>query len=274
MGKIYKHPLYERADTLKSAFLLNGFSLYDDGFTPEAEASEWDFCPIHSSSHSNLQTIPLENGQYHLRPRLLPAQLNKLSHTLPIRTILCGKIYDGNDVSHPCHISLEGVLASTDTTWKDYGKLWNRIAKQIYGIDASASLLPTGTDCWQIQVKLGDDEFILGETGTAVPLAKALLGTEGDEIRTWIFSLDVDAVTIHDYHLDGRDELYSPLVSFLSAYENGSPSLGDHFENKAADLLRKKGYLEFSGLKIYEADCYKKMNMIQESWDTNNRGVQ
>jgi len=269
-----RHPLYAKADALKCAFLLNDFSLADDGQAPEAETSDWDFCAFQKPAAIKRKSIILTEGNYILRSELITSQLDKLKSPLPIKKIVYGRIYDGNDSCYPCRTLIEGIVADRSMDKKEYGRLWDSVVKQVYGIFAETSLVAIDNDTYQVKVQLEDDSLIMAYTGKATNVARTLLGITTADTDTWVFSIDIDDVTIHDCHLESRKELYNPTVSFLKKYEGISPVLGNSFAGKAADLLRKHGYMEFSGLKIYESDCYKKMNMIQESWDRNNNGVQ
>ena len=169
---------------------------------------------------------------------------------------------------------IEGVVADSGMNEKDYARLWNNIVRQLYGLSARAILSDAGEHSQKVEAETDIDRFVLAYTGPASAVSRALLGIDNDAVRVWIFSVDIDEAAVHDYHLADREALYRPVVSFLAEYASERTSLTDNFARKAADLLRARGYSEFSGQKIYEPDCYKKMNMIQESWDTNNRGVQ
>lgn len=274
MGTTKIHPLHEKADALKNAFILNGFSLIDDGLSPELLDSEWNLPSFHKPSHIRKTPILLEDGSYALRSELITSQLAHLKSDVPIKAAACGRIYDGSDPDYPCHTVIEGVVADSDMSDKDYARLWNNIVRQLYGLSARAVLSDAEEHSQKVEVETDNDRFVLAYTGPASVISRAILGIDTEAVRVWIFSIDIDAVAVHDYHLEDREALYRPVVSFLAEYASDRTSLTDNFARKAADLLRARGYSEFSGQKIYESDCYKKMNMIQESWDTNNRGVQ
>jgi len=273
MGTMKRHPLYAKADALKSAFILNGFALHDNGLAPEVGAADWAFRSFQKPEELKMQPILLGDGDFALRSELITAELVKIKSPLPIKAIAAGRVYDAKDEACPCHTAIEGVFASKVSTFKDYTKLWTDIVRQVYGFEASASLTALSASTYRVEVTAAENTFTLACTGAASDIARALLGIEDAQITVWVFSIDVDAVAMHDYGLKDRAALYNPNVSFLSEYESSSPAIGDTFANKASNILRKMGFLEFSGLKIYEADCYQKMHMIQENWDKNNEGV-
>lgn len=274
MGKITRHPLFSKADALKSAFMLNGFLLYDNGVMLEIETSDWISDSFQRTEEIKRKPILLADGSYALRSELLMAQLSKIRNPLPIRAIAAGRVFDGNDAFYPGHLVIEGVLASEDITLKEYTKMWEAIARKLYGMEAEAVLTPLTANTYKVEVSVRKDTFVFAHTGLATNLTKALLGTDSREATTWIFELDVDAITIHDYQLEGREALYDQRFSFISQYECDSPALGDCFANKVTDALRAQGYVEFIGDKLYrQPDCYEKMNMIMEDWDINNKGI-
>jgi len=67
--------------------------------------------------------------------------------------------------------------------------------------------------------------------------------------------------------------LYNNTQEILSAYQDGSVSASTAFEDRCRDVLRTMGYSEGFGPKLYPEGIYKKMNMIQDEWDLNNKGV-
>lgn len=278
MTQIKRHPLYHTADLLKRAFVLNGFHLLDESTAPtELLSAEEANVPVFSMpGELSCEKILLGDGSYTLRGELLGSRLHTLGGRLPISVIACGRVYDRRDADYPSRLYLEGIYAADGASFRDYVTLWEKAAAEAFGIGTALELQAEGKDAYRIVVRPGggEDGFTLGYTGQAGWTARALLGLAGSSAPAWVFAVNVDDVAIHLHGLHGRAALYDPRVSFLDQFNGAEPAFGGSFADKAADLLRKRGFLEFSGMKIYEEDCYRKMNMIQESWDTNNQGVQ
>ena len=251
---------------------LNGFCMMD-GATPELLTTEAANVPVFAMPEElSCEKILLLDGSYSLRSELLGSQLHTLTGQLPIAAAVCGRVYDRRDADYPSKVFLEGIYAVDGLTLRDYTTLWEKVAEEAYGIGTSLTLKEVGKDAYKL-VLTSDDEFVLGYTGKASWTARAMLGLATADTPVWVFAIDVDSVTIHDFKLADRAALYNPQVSFLKQFDGEAPAFGASFENKVANTLRKRGFLEFSGSKIYEADAYRKMNMIQESWDSNNDGV-
>lgn len=272
MSQIKRHPLYRTADKLKRALALNGFSMLD-GAAPELLTTEEASVPVFAMPEElACEKILLLDGSYALRGELLGSQLHALNGQLPIAAAICGRVYDRRDTDYPSRLFLEGIFAADGMTLLDYTTLWEKVAAEAYGVGASLSLKEVGKDAYQL-VLTSDDEFVLGYTGKAGWTACAMLGLAASDTPAWIFAINVDDVAIHDFALADRAALYNPQVSFLKQFDGAEPAFGDSFANKVGNILRRRGFLEFSGSKIYEEDAYRKMNMIQESWDSNNQGV-
>ena len=274
MDKITRHPLYHTADILKRAFLVYGFHLYDNGNSPEAVSEDKTVELYALPEEAALRPIKLEEGRFALRTSLLPTELSRMKGTLPVKEVICGRVYNENDKRLPGHMYLEGVFADKGIVVKDWNDLLDRAAKEIYGISASASLEPVKKDIFRIVIqKNKGDKIILGYTGYGNWLAKALLGAEADEIKVWLFTIDVDSTALDLHHIESREALYSNLLKNLKICMETAPACGNTFADKASNLLRQKGYTEYIGSRIYEADAYIKMNMFQGEWDTNNKGM-
>lgn len=273
MRKITRHPLYATADALKRAFAAQGFTLEDDGADPELQTADWAFNPFYKPG--GLRHVPIlleDHGEYALRNELVNRQLGAWRGRIPLRTICVGRIYDAADAPLADHLVLAGAIIDEDVEKRHLERLWFGIAAHLYGLGARAALEPIERDTFRVAVQAASESFTLAHIGRASEIARALLGLDGPSLPAWIFEVDIDAVAMHDFEIPDRASLYSPLASFLSQFENDEPACGQSFESKAIDTLRSHGYLEFSGARLYEQDCYEKMNMIMESWDLNNRG--
>lgn len=274
MDKITRHPLYQTADVLKRAFLMNGFHLYDNGESPEVVSADKAVELYALPEEAAFKKIMLENGKYALRTSLLPTELSNMKGSFPIREICCGRVYNAEDRIFPGHMYLEGIFADKGIVKKDWEVLLNRAAKEIYGISACAKLILIQKDMFQIVIEKTDGSvFTLGYTGYGNWLCKALLDTEDAQVKTWIFTIDIDRLALDLHKIESRDILYQNLSGNLKKCETAAPACGNTFADKAADLLRQMGYTEYIGERIYQADAYTKMNMFQGEWDTNNRGM-
>ncbi len=272
MGKITRHPLFATADALKRAFAINGFTVLDDGVSSELQTTDWALSPYYKPESIRRTPIVLEeHGEYAMRCELITSMLPQMRGTLPIKSIAIGRVYDAKDAPFVDHLVVAGVIAQEDIEMRHLEKLFKAIAKQTYGIEASAKLELIERETYRIVVT-ASDTFTFGYIGKGEEIARALLGLSNPDISMWSFTIDVDSVVMHDLKLSNRSELYNPNVSFLSQFEDDTPAFGDSFTALAIDTLRKHGFQEFSGERLYEEDAYKKMNMIMESWDLNNRG--
>lgn len=271
MKQIIRHPLLASADILKRTLVLNGFHLLDDGEAPEVILPEQNQNLYIWPREAETKRIILDKGRYMLRSNLLVTQLKNMKTDGVIKEMVCGRVYDGNDRDYPHHLYIEGVYAVPDMTFKDYKCFWDKIASGIYGIGAAADIQPVTKDAFRIIVNKQDGrKVILGFTGAGSWLAKGLLDRDKD---MWIFTIDVDEIAIDFYGLNGRAQLYLNQVGELKKYTDNTPAYGDDFKGKVSDVLRKMGYTEYIGPKIYPADAYIKMNMFQDTWDRNNKGV-
>lgn len=274
MDKITRHPLYQTADMLKRAFLVNGFHLYDDGNSPEVVSADKTVGLYALPEESVLRPVMLEEGKYALRASLLPTEISRMKGRLPIKELICGRVYHADDKEFPGHMYLEGVFADRGIVAKDWEALLDRVAKEIYGISAKTALEPVKKDMFRIVIRKGDGtEVALGYTGYGNWLARALLGAEDDEIKVWLLTIDIDSAALELHSIESRKVLYENLMATLEMCEEKAPACGDIFADQVSNILREKGYTEYIGSRIYQADAYIKMNMFQGEWDTNNKGM-
>lgn len=300
MKKMTKHPLRITLDALKRAFLLEGFELFDNGESPELVLTGTDV-KVFENPDAVKKPVLLMDGQYALRTQLLPYVLPRMDHgpakgTQEIRAAASGKIFDGEDAKYPAHMKVEGVIAS-DMNFYDMRMLWKRIVRGAFGAAYETELVKVGEEkkaadmaswgnsamaettlyeplTWQIQVKDSDGcEYVLGHLGTMNWMGAALLGRPGREAACYAFSIDAGLAACRWLGIENPETLYSNSQEVLSAYQDGSVSASTAFEDKCRDILRTMGYSEGYGPKLYPDGIYKKMNMIQDEWDLNNKGV-
>ena len=94
-----------------------------------------------------------------------------------------------------------------------------------------------------------------------------------DAEDAWTFVLDVERFACDCFDIADRSELYRNDLAFLRRFENAHPAVGTAPTFQVVDVLRALGYLETCGDVLYPAGIYRKMNMIQEKYDTNNAGI-
>ncbi len=281
------------ADAMKKALMLNGFTLYDNGVFPELERTEMNV-KVFDNPNAIKKPILLEEGQYELRTQLLPFALPQMNSGQEIFAAACGKVFDGSDALHPSHMLLEGVIAS-ELTFFDISVLWRKIIKHTFGAAYDVELIRINdndvhhqdlsswgvnaleetslgeTSTWKIFVKEPEGgSFTLGYTGTMTWIGASLLGRSTQQNRIYAFSIDVDHAACRSYGFADRAELYR---NTQESFEDGTVSATEAFEDRCRDVLRTMGYTEGFGPRIYPKGIYKKMNMIQDEWDLNNRGV-
>lgn len=273
MEKITRHPLYARADALKRAFVVNGFTLHDDCGADEVQTTDWTIAPYDKPEGIRMTPILLEQqGEYALRSELIAGQLHTMRGGFPLKAIVAGRVYNASDIPLADHLAIEGVIAAPNVEARHIQSLMASVAKQVYGIEAEVELAPVGRTTFRIDVACGDGAFPLAYAGRAHDIARALLDVTDDACAVWIFTVDVDALVMHDLGLATRAELYNTSMSFLEQFEDDDPAFGNTFRAKIVDTMRMHGFAEFSGARLYEEDAYRKMNMIMESWDLHNRG--
>ena len=264
--------LRAQEDALKRAFVLNGFTLFDDSSAPEIVVSQWAFSSFDRPQSASRKTMLLEDGSYALRSDLLSAQLPAIKAVLPGKVVCAGTVYDGADASQPQHRVLQAVWTAPSLPLCQWQRLANLIAAEAFGLNANVQIQTVGNGALEAKVDVADKSFALFTAGKATSLACALLSC--NDMEAWIIEVDVDAIAMTVYDIPSRDELYSPLLDALTALKDDGANYGDSDAVRAANILRGMGFNEYFGLHAYEADCYKKMNMIQEAWDTNDRGIQ
>ena len=295
MTKMVKHPLRITADALKNAFIKSGFALYDNGEYPELERAEINMKVFDDPARIKTPVL-LMDGQYALRTGLLPFMLPKAAKDSAAKAVACGKVFDGGDEVHPAHLHMEGAVAS-EMTFYDLRMMWKRIVKDAFGAafdaeleklsgelgkadlaswGASAMKAHTlyGTETWAIRVTGPESiDIVLGHIGTLTWIGAALFGCEDRQTKTYAFSIDVDAAACMQHGLPERAALFNNESTFLDSFADGTTSASGSFEDRCRDVLRTMGYAEGFGPKIYPDGIYKKMNMIQDEWDLNNKGV-
>jgi len=273
MDKLTRHPLYAKADALKRSFVINGFTLHDDGDASELQTTDWTISPYGKPEAIRMKPLILEkHGEYALRSELIAGQLHTIKGSLPLRAICAGRVYDANDVPYADHLAIEGAIAAFDIAPRHLMSMWTSVVKQTYGMDASAEMVPENSTTFRVEATRGDDSFIFAYVGRANDIARALLGIDDAACAVWIFTIDVDSLVMHDLGLKDRSDLYNTNVTFLERFEDNVPAFGNTFRAMVVDTLRAHGFMEFSGARLYREDAYLKMNMIMESWDLNNRG--
>ena len=272
MNKITKHPLYTASDKLKKAFAAYGFVLKDDGYSAEALTNQKDFDVFEISEELKCRQIALKGGEYVLRSGLLAANLPELDKKLPIKNIVCGKVYDASDENFPARLRVEGVWADKEVSFKDLSRFFDDIVKEVFGLGSKARLEASFGGSYNVFADFAIEKTVLiGCAGKATWLAKAVLNFENGDC--WAFSFDADNIALALFCIDSREALYDNKIAFISAYESSEPYCGGSFLNKAADALRSMGYSRYIGCRIYRENCYKRMNMFQEEWDANNKGI-
>lgn len=271
MEPITKYPLYAIQDKLVRAFALHGFTVTDCEAKREMLESSQSFDALaHVAAPA---PVSLLDGSYILRSSLLPTALADMKNSLPIYNIAVGRTYRADDGIYPAHSTIEGLIASDDISNADLNRIFTNVVKEAFGITTAFTLEPAEVGISNLVITRGEETLILGQFGPAAWLTKTILGTDSSAVKTYVFIIDVDAVAMAELGLADRADLYSVKNAYLSSKECACPSFGESFPNKARNILRNKAFREFVGRRFYEDGCYKKMNMIQESWDTNNAGV-
>ncbi len=274
MVRITQHPLRSKADALVRALVARGFTLFDDRTSSEVRDASWGFPLLSSTAHRCRRAIALEeDGRYALRTNLLADQLDAVRRAGLTRACAVGRVFDGDDASIPCRQTVEGVIVESALDANGIRNLWRGIARSLYGITADAAVEQPTAGVWEIRCAVAGREFPLATMGMASEIARALLGLVDGDANAWLFSVDVDALAQADGSVESREALYRPIASFAERFEDDAPAAGGTFAAQAVDVLRAHGYREFFSPGLYEQDAYRKMNMIMESWDLNNRGA-
>lgn len=262
MTQVYRYPLYDTADRLARIFARSGFALYDLGADPELEPAGRSFPVFSEPEELAVTPLRVDNNNSILRPRVLPTQLPKLKGELPLRSVAIGRIYNAKDGLLPSRLRLEGIYVDPSLTQIDWQTFWQSIVENFFGIRAKAVL-----DGGKIKV----DGSTFAYYGPLSWTANAILGTEG--VPGYGFTIDIDSLALQEFAIKDRSALYDVNTSSLVCHTGESPACSEPFLAKVTDVMRRHGFLEFSGDKIYTADAYKKMNMIQAAWDKNNTGI-
>ncbi len=294
MKNMTKHPLRITADALKRSFALAGFTLYDNGAFPELEKTEVNV-PVFEKPAA-AKPVLLVNGEYALRTQILPFLLPKVAGNGQALAAAFGKIFDAADEAYPAHSMAEGVIASQMNLY-DLGVLWKKIVRGAFGAAYDAELVSIGETVkqsdmaswgtnamsentlaepvtWEIRVTEPEGgSFTLGYFGTMTWLGEALLAFKDPAAARYAFSIDIDQAACRWLGLASREELFCNAQEFLAKFEDSTVSGSEAFEDRCRDVLRTMGYTEGFGPKIYPDGIYKKMNMIQDEWDLNNKGV-
>lgn len=293
MKTMTKHPLRITADQLRNSFARCGFALCDNGTYPELERSDLNV-KIFENPAALSKAVLLADGSIALRRQLLPYALPYMKNTG--KAAAFGKVFNGGDEQYPARHRIEGIIKD-GTDLYDAGVLWKKIVRTAFGAGYDAKLVRLNADrklsdlsswgasamkdtslapvlTWEIKaVRPDHTEFTLGCMGTLTWMGKALLNIPSDTNECFAFCIDVDEITMEQYGLSQRKDLYDNREEYLCRYTDDTVSASDAFEDKCRDTLRTMGYSEGFGMKIYPDGIYKKMNMIQDSWDLNNQGV-
>lgn len=274
MERISQHPIRSKIDALTSALVMEGFALHDDGGTSEIVDADWLFSLSEQTGFDRKLPILLEEeGRYALRTNLLAAQLADMARAGMPRAFAVGRVYDGADDAVPAHWVVEGVAIEDGFVARSWEHTWTRIAQALYGLGAQARLRPLDGCAYEVACEKGGEGFAFARMAKASRIARTLLGISDEGGEAWVFSIDVDGLALRDAGCPDRTALYSPCVSYLDRFGDDKPAAGSAFIHRAANVMRARGYREFFGVGLYEQDAYRKMNMIMEAWDLNNRGA-
>ncbi|MDR1183986.1 MAG: hypothetical protein LBK67_04230 [Coriobacteriales bacterium] len=272
-----RHPLYLASDRLKQAFNLLDFRFIDNGEGFEVEHAGVTFPTWQEPSDLfGWQSDPLmtREGQSLLRTRILPAQIKALDVTTPVRLSAFGRVYGRLDSDYPMRNHIEGLIVDEALAFGLIQALWNDYAIALFGLGSSARLTPIDSDSYQILIysEPDDKEFTLGYTGPASVAVTDALGLDDKGLTAWVFIIDVDDFALQLFSLPSRASLYENDVTLLANFTSSEASSGYTAAYRAADCLRQMGYTETVGNPLYPDGIYRKMNMIQEDWDSNNVG--
>ena len=269
-----RHPVYQAADKLKLAFQKSGFRLVDNGEGLEIEKADVTF-PTWTEPQElfGWQNAPLKMrlGYTILRTRLLPAHLRSLKPCPPFKLLAFGRVFQKNE-HLPIRHQIEGIAIENGQTLDEWKGFWHSFACELFGQDTAALFEAVSDQAYRVSVKNPTDGQIvlLGYTGPASLKTMQTCGA-GDQ-SGWVFVIDVDQFALQYFSLSDASLFYKNDVHFLSQFTGEEPAFGDSTAYTAIDVLRNMGYQETCGDVLYSQDTYKKMNMIQESWDKNNQG--
>ena len=139
MKKITKHPIRITADAFRTALILSGFTLYDNGEYPELEKTELNLT-VFEDPDMFRKPVLLQNGEYALRRQLLPFALPKMKQEGPVKAAAFGKVFDGEDPEYPAHMMAQGIIACGLNVY-DLNVLWKKIVKLALGTAYEAELV-------------------------------------------------------------------------------------------------------------------------------------
>jgi len=243
-----RFPIYQAADRVKTVLLDHGFAFLDEGDGDEVEkatASYATFAEPFPINDENL--LKLRDGQTVLRPRVLPAHLGR-GVTAPCKLAGFGRVYSRDELRPMRHV-LELLIAGEDAETQTQ-EIFSAIAQVLYN----------EPDLRENDAFFGPVSEIL-RNKTAIGEAPAIVAV-----------LDVEQIAMNLFGLPSIVDLYCNDVETLRQYADPADAVGEPWACKAIDILRDMGYQETMSEVLYPKDIYKKMNMIQESWDKNNSG--
>jgi hypothetical protein len=274
-----RHPLQQAADKLKRAFMALDFSLVDNSEEPEIEEYDVGFATwAEPEDLFAWQNDPLQMrlGCTVLRTRLLPAQLKRIvrrEEPPRSRLLAFGRVYQNNK-AQPMHYQIEGLLLNESQSSIAYGEFWDQVALLLCGEGATAKLDLVGDNSYQIHItnSAASETYHLGYTGPASEQTLTACGVP--EGIAWVFVINVDEFALEYFSLQDTVDLYANDLKLLKQFPCEDVAAGSSPAYEAIDILRNMGYQETCGAVLYTNEAYKKMNMIQESWDKNNQGYQ
>ena len=274
MTQTILHPLRRQEALLSRALQKCGLTLLADAQAPEMVKSEWCFdVGLFLPESLSCAPVRLESNRS-LKTDLLAPYLTSLQGLPTIKHFCVGNVYDAREAAHPNRSRIAGAIKSDKLYPRETEQFWTDVVQDAWGLDASVSVQFFGKHLCTVQANVGNVSFPLAFVTAGSAVACSLAGL-GPAERFYTFVIDVDAVTCALCGLASRDELYDPTAGFLGRtdFATGASSWGKPDLARAANVLRRQGFMEFTGMRAYEPSCYKKMNMIQEKWDTNNRGM-
>ena len=274
MEQTILHPLRRTEARLARALSQNGMTLLADGQAPEMVKSEWCFdVGLFMPEALSCKPVRLESNRS-LKTCLLAPQLPNLCGVPDIAHFCVGTVYDARQAAHPGRARIQGIWKSNTLFPRAVRQFWDDVAQAAFGFGATTEVTFYGKHLCTVQATVDGASFQLAFVTAASDVSRSIVGLSPAE-RMYTFVIDLDAVTCALCGLADRDELYDPTAPVIGRadFASSESSWGSPDAARACNLLRRRGFLEFNGIRAYEQGCYKKMNMIQEKWDTNNRGM-
>lgn len=274
----YRNPIQHVADMLKAAFVSMGFQLLDNGEFREVEAAD-DTYPTWTEPKSHFawasDPIRLVDNGLVMRTRLLPGcAVHVVPGSQPLKLAAFGRVFHRDDPVIPVHRQIELLVIDEDFSYDCWKDLMAGPGAAAFGIDFEAGLSKVSRGCWKFQVTIDGKTFDIGFCGPATSATlKAFGARKKGHVFGWVMVIDVDDVAAQ-YFGASRKALYSNVVTDLRRCGSAMPAFGGSSANRASNILRRMGYLETCSNPFLPEGIYKKMNMIQETWDTNNAGYQ